>query len=259
MSVVKFTETAFKDKGKKGILPVDEDGYRTVVLGGLNVVNSAGEYYTAEGAIELFNASSILMRRVKNGSLYSELGHPKRLPGMSLEDFYNRILSIEETNICGIVSEMWLDLEFGKKHLGDCDPNTIGILGKVRPTGAKAAALENSFSNPKENTAFSIRALCDVKNVNGRNVKTLTNVVGYDMVYEPGLHMAKKSFSPTVESIQVGPMVVEDRDTLIDTSILHRVLTDTDALVTTEGTRDLYSDILNSISNKSVRSRLKDW
>ena len=61
--IVTFTETIFTAKGKEGILPgPDSDGYHTVVLGGLNCYNSAGEYYTADRVIDMFRDSSVFMR-----------------------------------------------------------------------------------------------------------------------------------------------------------------------------------------------------
>lgn len=259
MSVVKFTETVFSNSGKKGVLVPDEDGYYEVVVGGLNTINSSGEYYAAERAVALFNTSSTLMRRIKNGALYAELGHPKRHPGMSLDDYYCRIISIEETNICGHFSEITLDPEFGRKHPELNSPNMIAILAKVKPSGAKASALESSLANPKENTSFSIRALCDIKNVGGRNVKTLTNVITFDHVTEGGLQLARKHYAPTVESHKESPVVTELSETLVDRETLMRVLSKQDSLVTMEGSRELYNELISSISPKKTKSRLSDW
>ena len=113
MEVVKFTETIFSSNAKSGILTPDANGYYTIVLGALNTYNSAGEYYTAEGALQLFENSSHLMRRIKNGSLYAELGHPKKQTGMTMEAFYQRIITIDEGNCCGHICELSLDFNYG--------------------------------------------------------------------------------------------------------------------------------------------------
>lgn len=266
MSVVKFTETVFKDQDKKGILAPDEDGYYTLPVGALNSYNSAGEYYTAQGAIDLFQQSSQLMRRIKNGALFSELGHPKRLPGMSLDDYYCRIISIEETNVCGHFSEISLDTEYGRKnpHLGA--PNMIAMIGKVTPMGVKASALKSSLENPKINTAFSIRALCDMEMVGGKRIRKLTNVITYDMVLEGGISIANKSHSTALESMSEDQYessrsgLVELTDTLIDKSVLRKVLTNTSDMLSMEGSEELFHDLLRSIEVRDTRrNRLAEW
>ena len=137
MSIVTFTETIFSAKAKEGVLPgPDSDGYYTVVLGGLNCYNSAGEYYVADNVIDMFRESSVFMRRVKNASLFSEVGHPRRVPGMSFNDFYSRIIDIVDTNICGHISEVSLDMAFGQKNPELKSPEMIAIMGKVKPAGA---------------------------------------------------------------------------------------------------------------------------
>ena len=169
MSIVTFTETIFSAKAKEGVLPgPDSDGYYTVVLGGLNCYNSAGEYYVADNVIDMFRESSVFMRRVKNASLFSEVGHPRRVPGMSFNDFYSRIIDIVDTNICGHISEVSLDMAFGQKNPELKSPEMIAIMGKVKPAGAQAETLRLSLENRKQNTAFSIRGLTENKERNGR-------------------------------------------------------------------------------------------
>lgn len=257
MSVVKFTETVFAENGKKGVLTPDEDGYYTVMVGALNSYNSAGEFYTAEGAIELFNTSAQLMRRIKNKALYSELGHPKRQPGMSLNDFYYRVISIEETNICGHFSEISLDLDWGKKNPQLRAPDMIAITAKVKPAGAKANALQLALENPKQNAAFSVRGLTENKNVNGRTERRLTNIITFDFVTEPGIRIADKHFSPALESIN--SRAYELTDTLVDKETLRKVLSESMNHIGMESNRGMYEEILNSIKPPVRKGRLSQW
>lgn len=262
MSVVKFTETVFTENGKKGIITPDSDGYYEMVVGALNSHNSAGEFYTAEGAIDLFNQSSQLMRRIKNGALYSELGHPKRAPGMSLDDFYCRVISIEETNICAHFSEVSLDLDFGKKNPQLNAPNLIAIVAKVKPAGAKANAVQLAFENPKQNAAFSVRGLTENKTVGGVTERKLTNIVTFDFVTEPGISIADKISAPSLESLDHGRVVARElTDTLVDKETLREVLTRSMDTVGLESGREMYADILNSISKgkKVSDNRLAKW
>lgn len=261
MEVMKFTETVYSEKGKKGILTPDSDGYYTMVVGALNTYNSAGEYYTAEGALQLFENSSHLMRRIKAGALYAELGHPKKLPGMSMEQFYSRIISIDETNICGHFSEITLDFQFGKKHPELANPELIGMIAKVKPAGAKANALQLALENPKQNAAFSIRGLTENKHVNGRTERRLTNVITWDAVTEPGVATSDKHYAPGLEQrLAVESYVVSEvADSIVDKQTLKRVLTSQMRHVGMESSQALFDDMLRSIEGKTKANKLSAW
>lgn len=255
MDVLKFTETIFSNRKKEGKITPDENGYYTVVLGGLNTYNSAGEYYTAEGALQLFENSSHLMRRIKNGSLYSELGHPKKIPGMSMEDFYNRILTIDETNITGHISEITLDMSFGKKNPEIGNPDLIAIIGKVKPFGPHASTLQAALENPKQNSAFSIRGLTENKYRNGRVERILTNIITWDYVVEPGISIACKAYSPGLEHLQVE----EISETIIDKRLLEKVVKNNLSVIATEDNRNMYNEILKSINKINISNKLSQW
>lgn len=260
MDVVKFTETVFAGGNKKGVLVPDEHGYYTMVVGALNTYNSANEYYTAKGALELFESSSQFMRRIKNQSLFSELGHPKKDPKMSMEQFYSRVISIEETNICAHISEIWLDFNFGKNnpHLNNSD--LIAIIAKVKPAGAKANALQLAFDNPKQSVNFSIRGLTENSYVNGRTERRLTNIITFDYVTEPGINIATKEYSPSLEHIIATESHNNDLiDTLIDKEILSKVLAKNLNSIGMESNHSLYRDILSSIQPKATNKRLASW
>lgn len=260
MDVVRFTETIFSDNNKKGILVPDSDGYYTVVLGALNTYNSAGEYYTAEGALQLFENSSHLMRRIKNGSLYAELGHPKKQNGQSMEQFYNRIITIEETNICGHISEVTLDFNYGKNNPQFENSEMIGIIGKVKPAGPKANALQIALENPKQNAAFSIRGLTENKYRNGRVERILTNIITWDHVTEPGIAAACKAYSPVLESVNKENVILNEiSDTIIDKGLFRKVLNNSITHVATEDNKFLYKDILNKLESSNKVNKLYNW
>ena len=257
MSVVKFTETVFAKQNKEGNLPApDSDGYYTVVLGGLNCYNSAGEYYVADGVVEMFQASSSFMRRIQSGSLYSEVGHPRKQAGMSYEDFYRRIIDIDDTNICGHIADITLDLTYGKRNSGVCNPEFIAVMGKVKPAGPKAEALRLSFENRKQNTAFSVRGLTDNTPKGGRVERKLTQIITYDHVTEPGISPACKAFVPGLEQFHVH----EVSDILIDKVLMKETINflQKENRYATESNRQMYSEILKSISSP-VAKGLPQW
>lgn len=261
MDVVKFTETIFSSNSKAGVLTPDSDGYYTIVLGALNTYNSAGEFYTAEGALQLFENSSHLMRRIKNGSLYAELGHPKKQPGMTMENFYQRIITIDEGNVCGHIAELNLDFNYGKNNPQFNNPEMIAIIGKVKPAGSKANALQIALENPKQNAAFSIRGLTENKFKNGRVERILTNIITWDHVIEPGISVACKAHTPGLESVSAESMVITElTDSIVDRTILKKVLQNSmSTQFATEDSRTLYSDILKSVEGKAKTNKLSSW
>lgn len=198
---VRFGCTALAGTGKKGILAPDANGYRTMIIGALEVTNSAGEYYVAKGAKDLFLSSSEFQRRVKDGCLKAEVGHPKRLPGMKYDDYVQRAFSIYEDNVCAHIAEVWLDFDFGKTHPEYNNPRLIAIMARVKPAGPKANALEDAFNNPEENVCFSIRAVTTDQLIRGVNHRTLERIIAFDWVTEPGIMIAKKFVSPALESL----------------------------------------------------------
>ena len=86
MSNIRFSCTSLAGTQKQGIIPKDANGYYDMVIGGLDILNSAGEYYDHAGAKELFQESSSFMRRVKRGALRGEVGHPRREHGQSIDE-----------------------------------------------------------------------------------------------------------------------------------------------------------------------------
>lgn len=231
MSNIRFTSTKLVGTGKKGIIPPDEFGYREMPIGGLNVVNSAGEYYLAEGARDLFKSSSTLMRRITAGCLKGELGHPKRLPNTSIDQYLNRILTIDETNTVAHFSEIWLDEEFGKKNPQFNNKELVAIMAKVKPSGPKSSCLEESFKNPKEEVCFSIRALTRDFYHKGVNHRVLQQIVTWDNVTEPGLNIARKWHSPALESMVDCIIKPKDIEEVIDSNVYSLATEDTKSMI----------------------------
>jgi len=201
MGMIKFQATRLEGTGKAGVLQADADGYYTLPIGGLNCLNSAGKYYTLQGAEELFKESSTFMRRVKNGCLKGEVGHPKRDPKMSDDDFVARLLTIDETNICCHISEIWLDHEFGAKNPEFKNPALVAIMAKVKPAGAKGQFLKEAFENKNENVCFSIRSFTNDYYQRGQCFRVLETIVTFDYVNEGGIANASKWSAPTLEEL----------------------------------------------------------
>ena len=195
---VQFTCSVLSGTGKAGKLPKDEYGYYTQPIGGLNVFNSAGDYYPYESAKHLFQNSSAFMRRISSGCLKSELGHPSPLPGQSMESFAQRVMTIDPKNVCAHIAEVWLDFENVKDKNGK---PIIAMMGKIKPSGPHGAQLEESYNNPKEDVCFSIRAFTNDTRISGIKQRELLEVVTWDgNVVEPGIAQARKYYSPSLEA-----------------------------------------------------------
>lgn len=246
---ISFSCTAMP-QDKKGVLPIDENGYRTVVIGGLNVFNSAGHYYTYEGAKKLFESSSSFMRRVNAGVLHGELGHPKPLPGMDEDEYCERILTIEETNIACHYKEIWIDMESVRDNRGR---PVIAILAKVKGAGPHAKVTEDSLSNPAVNTCFSIRSFTQDTFVSGVKHREIRQIVTFDLVMESGIDFARKYNAPGLEGRELHRVNV-------DPARLRRVVTsERFSRVGMESNRRFGLDTLEALGVSLDPSALPRW
>jgi hypothetical protein len=197
MNSVRYACTSLAGTNKVGQLKRDENGYYEMIVGALNMFNSAGQYYVYEQAKEIFQASSHLMRRVQRGALRGEYGHPKQQIGQTNQEYANRILAIWEENVCCHHKEIWLDFD----NVKDVDGKpVIAIMSKVSPNGPYGHVLEKQLLNKDENVCFSIRSFTEDYR-DGRIIKKiLRTVVTFDYVNEPGMAVAEKFKSPSLEN-----------------------------------------------------------
>lgn len=198
LGTVSFSCTALMGTNKAGELKADASGYYQVVLGALNFFNSQGQFYVYEGeAKKLFESSSSFMRRIEGGNLRGEYGHPRMLPGMSMRDFMYRCNDIHEQSISHHIRKVWLD---SKNVTGPDGRPALAILGEVKPSGPNGPALRESLDNPSENVCFSIRSFTKDQPRNGVIHKELVSIVTWDFVNEPGISVAQKWKSPSLEA-----------------------------------------------------------
>lgn len=182
-----------------GSIRPDANGYREVVLGAMNVSNSGGAYYPLEPVKNLMLSNSSLMRRLNDRALRSEYGHPRR-NGMSPIEFLTRVLDIHEPSVCNHISKIELDEE--RILDKDTGVKVAAVIGLIIPCGPYGNVLEKQFDNPEENVCYSIRSITnDTVDVTGRVTKIIKEIVTWDYVNEPGIQYAKKTYSPSLESI----------------------------------------------------------
>lgn len=215
MKTIRYGCTALAGSNKVGKLPIDEDGYYTVIVGALDVHNHSGAFYHLESAKKLFESSSSFMRRIKDGALKAEWGHPKKQPGMSNRDFVSRVLRVDEDQICATFKEIWLDYDTVQDDAGK---NVVVIMAKVKPAGPMGKYLQEMLDDPNQNVCFSIRSLTDDVVVGMTIHKHINIIVTFDAVIEPGITWAKKWHAPSLESF--------DEDILLTESMLVKVSAD---------------------------------
>ena len=196
---VVFESVRLKGTGKLGVIKPDKDGCYTQVIGALGAYNSRGDYYDFNAGVRFFKNDSSFMRKIQRGVLKAEQGHPKR-NGMSLHEYQERILRIEETLTCGTWRQIWLSNDDLKDEQGR---KIIPIFGKIYPSGPFRDSLIHAFESPGEQVCFSIRSFTkDTPRNNGTYFKELLNIVTFDYVTEPGMYNAEKLLSPSIESIE---------------------------------------------------------
>ena len=194
---VRFGCVSLVGRNKTGKLPRDENGYYEIVVGGLNVFNSANQYYPYEPVRNLFESSSSLMRRVQRGVLRAEYGHPKR-NGLSDSAFISRVMNIHEEMVCGHHKELWLNFDYKD----DKGQPVIAIMSKFLPGGPYGSVLEKQFENKDENVCFSIRSFSeDTPGRGGVIQRNIRQIVTFDYVNEPGIVHAEKYRSPALEGL----------------------------------------------------------
>ncbi len=236
-----FNCTALVGTNKVGLLPVDSNGYREVVLGALDFNNSIGQQYNSQAAEKLLAENSAFMRRVQAGYLKGEYGHPKKQPGMSMRDYLIRIMTIEETLVSHHIKSVWID----RSRVRNGGQNVVAIMGMVKPAGPYGPALEKSFSNPDENVAFSIRSITDDYLVRGRVSKHLREIAGWDHVVEPGLSVANKYQAPALESL--------NQDFQIDTNMIRMLVESPNEYNIATESADLLKNLLLN-SERAIRA-----
>ena len=184
----------------------DDKGYYFITLGAFNAYNRSGAFYLMDGVRDLVeNKSSSLNRRIRDGYLKGEAGHPNYETGMSKVEFYERNLKIEQTRI----SHHIRDIVFTDTKTPCGMPgkgNIVLVQAWLKPDGPMGDALKKSLDDPEQNVAFSIRCFTKDEMVNGTVIKQVVQIVTWDWVVEPGMKMANKFDTLNLESLDFSPI-----------------------------------------------------
>lgn len=216
---VTYSCTALVGSNKAGIIKPDADGYCRMTIGALDAFNSGGAFYVVtERVRRLFDESSILQRRIRDGALRGEYGHPRREPGMKPSDWLARVLTFVEANEC--VHYKSITLDFSGTETINGRP-IVPIYAELRPSGPFGPALEQKMKDPNQNLCFSVRSLTDDTNIGGTIRKEMKTVFTFDYVNEPGMGNAKKWFAASLESIDESAVRPQHLKLVIDNTRRH--------------------------------------
>lgn len=196
---VTFECLRLKGTNKEGVLKPDADGCYEICVGALNAFNHAEAYYVYEEAKHFFESNSSFMRKIERGVVRAEYGHPKKEPGMSMADFGDRLMRIEETRVCATIRKIWL-LPAGAMKDGKGRP-VIAIMAKIMPSGPYGEVLRKQLETAAEQVCFSIRSFTEDWVQNGVVHKAIRQLINFDYVNEPGMYNAEKLLSPSMECI----------------------------------------------------------
>lgn len=193
-----FECTVLKGVNNTGKIKRLDNGYVEVVLGALEHPNSYGAVYDEQRAREFLRPGSAFMRRITQGFLRGELGHPPQRECRDYNDYVERIHTILERNVAIHIRKVWID----PNHVLNDKRKVIAVMGEICPDGPHAGVVERLLNNPSANLAFSIRSMATDKYVGGKKRKYLDAIITWDVVNEPGLDVATKFNSPSCESFQ---------------------------------------------------------
>lgn len=206
--------SVLRTQGKRGELKKDDKGYFEFVLGAFDILNARGEFYPFTDQLKgLFASGSSLHRRIHGapgrtgGNLKGEFDHPAIQPGQSLDSFIARWKHIQAGNIAVHIKSV--RLEWSKDDKGR---NIVLVYGMIKASGAKSSEVNEVFSNTEENAAMSGRFICDPVMVNGVRNKMITEIITWDFVNEPGIAVASKYSTPTMESLTGGEFTLDVLD-----------------------------------------------
>lgn len=199
-----FEVTALKGVNRVGNIKRLDNEYLEVILGALEFDNSGGAVYDQQRVERILSANGMFQKRIAQGYLRGEWGHPKEYDYPVYKHFVQRIHTIDERNWAFHIRKVWINPNFILPN----GQRICAIMGEIKPTGANNEAFEKILANPDENLAFSIRSMATDRVIGGKIRKFIDNIITWDLVNEPGISCANKYMSPSCESAVVVPVNV---------------------------------------------------
>ena len=192
---VSFSNVMLTQTGKKGVLKQLDGGYYEILLGAFGTQGNGGWFYNTESAMRYINNDKEFMYMLTNGRMRSEWGHPVREPGMSDQDWFARIHTMYEPNCSAHIRAIRPSMDTVKDASGRF---VTAIIGEVKPSGKNSAEFKEQLDNPHEDVNFSVRSFArrDFRTMH----KHISKIITWDNVFDPGVKVATKYGTPSMES-----------------------------------------------------------
>lgn len=190
-----YASVSLPTPGKKGVLKELDNGYYEIILGAFGAFGNGGWLYDEASAIKYVQSSPDFLELIANRRLRSEWGHPVRVPGMSDAAWFERVCTILESNWSSHIRKIHLSKDVVKDEKGRA---VVAVIGEVTPCGPHAEAFKRCLENPDEDVNYSIRSFARRDFSTYR--KHISKIVGWDNVWQPGIKVASKYLTPSLES-----------------------------------------------------------
>ena len=170
----------------------DKDGiFRGQAVMVIGKVSRNNKEYDVESMVyALTNPNSVFYKKLKMGQLQGEYGHPL----VTEEKDIARITVVDPTKVSHVIHKVYCGKPTEKGH--------IIVYADIEPFGPYGQYLRDSFTNPRINTAFSLRSLVAKIGQQGPIIKQrVTALITIDAVDAPGYAEASKVRIPAMEGM----------------------------------------------------------
>ena len=195
MANIKLQSKKDKKNFKKTVIK-DENGYYKVTLGAFNTFNKSGVYYRVKDINKILGENSLVGKRIHNGILISELGHPD-VENVTQKELIKKTITLNPNNKVAHIKAIEIE-NTGKIEPGFKDPIYI-IYGWIKPEGPKKQILEEALENPDENIFSSVRSIVETFRLRGILIKDVLIVSTWDYVYDGGYAIANQWYAAGLE------------------------------------------------------------
>lgn len=197
--LISYSALELPNPGKKGILKKLDNDYFEIILGAWGTTGNGGWIYDEQAAINYMNQDSQWLQAIRDQQLRSEWGHPVRQPGMTDQEWFQRIHTILESNWSSHIRKIHLSTNTVTDKKGR---KVIAVIGEVTPSGKHADAFRRQLENPDEDVSYSVRSFA--RKCFRTHRKFINKIINFDSVGTPGIGVASKRYTPSMEAMQYG-------------------------------------------------------